>query len=174
MARLLSSIYIAVMVIICLNILIAYLSNTFTSVYSKAVENTQMQRAINVLTVEKFLTKKRKEKYLNYVRECASPEIVSMTTTVASAGTREVEKNVDQLQKDFKKSHEILTKRFSKKVGKGKISAFDVLLRDVEKLKTLHNDTVWLTTGSSPTSLFTRCDWLIQRIKCNIVKLYKS
>ena len=32
MARLLSAIYIAIMVIVCLNILIAYLSNTFTSV----------------------------------------------------------------------------------------------------------------------------------------------
>ncbi len=146
MARLLSSLYITFMVIICLNILIAYLSNTFTSVYSKAVENTSMQRAINVLTIEKFLTKKRKDIYFRYVREHASPEIVSsMANGISAADTRQIEKNAGQLQKDFKKSHEILNQRFSRQVGKGKISAFDVLLRDVKKLKNLQNNTVCAT-----------------------------
>ena len=60
-----------------------------------------------------------------------------------SADKRQAGKNAEQLQKDFKKSHEILTQRFSRKVGKGQISAFDVLLRDVEKLKNLQNKTVW-------------------------------
>ena len=142
MARLLSALYIAIMVIVCLNILIAYLSNTFTSVYSKAVENTSMQRAINILTIEKFLTKKRTEIYFRYVREHASPEIVASSATGMFEDPRQVEKNVEQQRKDFKKSHEILTQRFSRRVGKGKISAFDVLLRDVEKLKNLQNHTV--------------------------------
>ena len=143
MARLLSAIFITVMVIVCLNILIAYLSNTFTTVYSKAVENTSMQRAINVLNIEKFLTKKRKEIYFRYVREHASPEIVSSVAAELSADPRQLGKNAEQLQKDCKKSHEILTQRFSRQVGKGKISTFDVLLRDVARLKSLQNETVW-------------------------------
>lgn len=142
MARLLGAIYVTVMVIVCLNILIAYLSNTFTSVYSKAVENTSMQRAINILTVEKFLTKNRREIYFRYVRENASPEMVSSSSSVVPMDVRQVAKSAEQVQKDFKKSHEVLTQRFSKKVGKGKISAFDVLLEDVEKLKILQNSTV--------------------------------
>lgn len=143
MARLLSAVFIAVMVIVCLNILIAYLSNTFTTVYSKAVENTSMQRAINILNIEKFLTKNRRNVYFQYVREHASPEKVSSMTTEMSADNRQVGKNAEELQKDFRKGHEILTQRFGRKVGKGKISAFDVLLRDVEKLKNLQNETVW-------------------------------
>ena len=142
MARLLSALYIAIMVIVCLNILIAYLSNTFTLVYSKAVENTSMQRAINILTIEKFLMKKRQEIYFRYVREHASPEIVTSLATGMSADARQVEKNAEQLRKDFKKSHDILIQRFSRLVGKGKISAFDVLLRDVEKLKKLQKSAV--------------------------------
>ncbi|XP_028402736.1 uncharacterized protein LOC114525550 isoform X2 [Dendronephthya gigantea] len=142
MARLLGAVYVAVMVIVCLNILIAYLSNTFTSVYSKAVENTSMQRAINVLTVEKFLTKNRKERYFRYVRENASPEVVSSSSLVITSDVRQSAKSAEQMQKDFKTSHEVLTQRFSRKVGKGKISTFDVLLGDVEKLKDLQNSTV--------------------------------
>lgn len=141
MARLLGAFYISIMVIVCLNILIAYLSNTFQTVYDKAVENTSMQRAINVLTVEKFLTKNRKEMYFRYVREHASPAVVYSLAS-GMAETRQEEKNAEQVKTDFRKSYDILNERFGRKIGKGNISAFDVVLRDVQKLKRLQRTTV--------------------------------
>ena len=102
-----------------------------------------MQRAINVLTIEKFLTKNRIEIYFRYVRENASPEFVPTSTEMT--GGREAGKSNEQFHKDFKTSHNTLMDRFSRRVGKGKISAFDALLQDVEKLKTLHNETVHLS-----------------------------
>ena len=124
-----------------MNILIAYLSNTFTLVYSNAVENTTMQRAINILNIERFLTKARIRKYFNFIRTNASPETVQ-SSVVDLSDKRSAEKTAKQFRNNFEKTHDILTQRFKRRVGKAKKSTFDILLRDVDRLKTGQNKTV--------------------------------
>ena len=85
-----------------------------------------MQRAINVLTIEKFLSKNWIEIYFRYVRENASPEFVPTSTEMT--GVRQGGKNNEQFHKDFKTSKSILMERFSRRVGKGRIGAFDVFI----------------------------------------------
>ena len=129
-ARILVVLYVTAMTIVTLNLLIALLSDTFSRVYSNAVANTIMQRAIKIVESERTLTKKQKLHYKEYMKMNCSPEIIKMQVASwdSNKGSRVIEKEMCDDIVDMKN---ILDDRFGKIYGKDKSSDFDGLMKDI-------------------------------------------
>ncbi|CAD5123450.1 DgyrCDS11796 [Dimorphilus gyrociliatus] len=66
--------WLALSAIIMLNLIIALMSDTFQRVYDNARANAAMQKAITILNIEEGLTKKKREKFREYIHNYCSPE----------------------------------------------------------------------------------------------------
>ena len=73
MAQILVGTYFALTGVVCLNLYIALLSDTFSRVYAQAQANAVMQQAQLVLMVEKSLPKKKKIKFGHYMKDECGP-----------------------------------------------------------------------------------------------------
>lgn len=75
MAQILCGSYLAVSAIVCLNLFIALMSDTFQRVYDNAKANAAMQRAITVLSFEENMSRKKQEKMRRYFNQKLAPEV---------------------------------------------------------------------------------------------------
>ena len=73
MAQVLVGSYLALAGIVCFNLYIALLSNTFTDAYGQAQATALMQQATVIISVEKNLTKKQKIKFGHHMQNECSP-----------------------------------------------------------------------------------------------------
>jgi hypothetical protein len=134
MARILVALYVTAVTIVTLNLLIALLTDTFSRVYSNAVANTIMQRAMKVVDGKNLLTKSRQLKYEEHMRTNCSPEVMNIevkernTLSDEQIAKREVESQLLYL-------NELLLDRFGKVYGKSHLSDFDALSNDIKLLR---------------------------------------
>ena len=75
MAQILCGTYLAVFAIVCLNLFIALMSDTFQRVYDNAKANAAMQRAITVLSFEESMSRRKQEKMRRYFNQKLAPEV---------------------------------------------------------------------------------------------------
>ncbi|XP_066925009.1 uncharacterized protein [Clytia hemisphaerica] len=76
MAQILCGSYLALAGVVCLNMYIALLSDTFARVYSQAKATAVMQQAKTIIALEGKLNKFHKSKYAHYMlRECSPQEV---------------------------------------------------------------------------------------------------
>ena len=73
MAQILVGTYFAMTSVVCLNLYIALLSDTFSRVYAQAQANAVMQQAQLILLVEKSLSKAKKTKFGHVMQEECGP-----------------------------------------------------------------------------------------------------
>ncbi|XP_053571917.1 transient receptor potential cation channel subfamily V member 6 [Bombina bombina] len=73
MAYILCGTFLGVSAILCVNLLIALLADTFQRVYDNATANAAMQQASMLLQIEENLSKKRKYKFEKYLHSTCSP-----------------------------------------------------------------------------------------------------
>ena len=73
MAKLMLGVYLVVTSIVCMNLYIALLSDTFSRIYSEAQANSAILRAKVILSIENGLSKKTKMKYHEYIQTHCSP-----------------------------------------------------------------------------------------------------
>ncbi|XP_070555880.1 transient receptor potential cation channel subfamily V member 3-like isoform X2 [Ptychodera flava] len=73
MADILCGTFLAVSAVLCLNLMIALLSDTFQRVYDNAQQNAAMQQAAIILGVEDGLSKKKKHKFYKYIKDSCNP-----------------------------------------------------------------------------------------------------
>lgn len=139
-ARILVVLYVIAMTIVTLNLLIALLSDTFTRVYSNAVSNTIMQRAIKIVESERCLTKSKKSHYKEHMRMNCSPEIIKIQVAPWNKG-KESKAIEAEVYDDILNAKSILNDRCGKIYGKDKTSDFDGVVKDVRKI-CQHDDDV--------------------------------
>lgn len=139
-ARILVVLYVIAMTIVTLNLLIALLSDTFTRVYSNAVSNTIMQRAIKIVESERCLTKSKKSHYKEFMRMNCSPEIIKIQVAPWNKG-KESKAIEAEVYDDILNAKSILNDRCGKIYGKDKTSDFDGVVKDVRKI-CQHDDDV--------------------------------
>lgn len=64
--------------ILCINLFIALLSNTFQRIYDNATSNAVMQQAAIILNIEDGMNKKKRKKMRKFIHEHCSPESLSL------------------------------------------------------------------------------------------------
>ncbi len=141
MARLLCGSFIAVAAIVTLNLLIALLTNTFERLYENAIANAVMQRARTILLLEKCLWRGQEAKYYDFIKENASPEIISKNIGRLLSLDRE-EATIERVRDDVKGIVDTLTAKFGKKFRKGKKSDLDFVRTDVSKVRRFQEEIV--------------------------------
>ena len=138
MARILVVLYVTAVTIVTLNLLIALLSDTFSRVYSNAVANTIMQRALKVVDAERMLSKKKKLQYREFMKTNCSPEVLRM-----SFDGRRVESPSEIAETEIATEVQImkgvLDDRFSKVYGE-KTCDFDAILKQVTVVRNKQDD----------------------------------
>ena len=75
MAQILCGSYFALAGVVCMNLYIALLSDTFARVYAQAQANAVMQLAQFVILLESKLGKEKRLKFAHYIQDECSPEV---------------------------------------------------------------------------------------------------
>lgn len=112
MARLLCGTYIVVSGIVCLNLFIALLSDTFQRVYDNAQANAQMLRASRVLNFEDNFSRLRRERYQRRLHKHCSPEISYYDDDMTDAAETELKRMTHQIKNEVDLMKEYLLQRF--------------------------------------------------------------
>ncbi len=141
MARLLCGGFIAIAAIVTLNLLIALLTNTFERLYENAIANAVMQRAQTILLLEKSLRRKQMSEYYNFIKEKASPEVISRNLGRLLTTDKD-EATIERVRDDVKVIMDILGEQFKKKFQKGKKSDLDFVRMDISKLRRIQEEMV--------------------------------
>ena len=134
MARLLCGSFIAISAIVMLNLLIALLTNTFERLYENAIANAVMQRAQTILLLQKSLRQKQKSRYYNFIKEKASPEVISRNLGRLMTMDND-EATIERVRDDVREIMNILGEQFGKKFRKGKKSDSNLLQMDICKVQ---------------------------------------
>ena len=75
MAQILCGTYFALAGVVCMNLYIALLSDTFARVYSYVQANAVMQQAKTIIMLEESLNKFYRSKFGHYMQEKCSPQV---------------------------------------------------------------------------------------------------
>ena len=75
MAQILCGSYFALAGVVCMNLYIALLSDTFARVYAQAQANAVMQLAQSVILLESKLGKEKRLKFSHYLQDECSPKV---------------------------------------------------------------------------------------------------
>ena len=126
MARFLCASYIIVSGIVCLNLFIALLSDTFQRVYDNVKANAQMLRASRVLNFEDNFSKKRRERYQRRIQRRCAPEISYYDDDMTDASDTELKRMTHQIKQDVDKMKTFL----DEKLGPSEGDALDNLNHD--------------------------------------------
>ncbi|XP_072170292.1 uncharacterized protein [Diadema setosum] len=84
--------FLMISAILCINVLIALLSNTFQRVYDNATAIALMQQTSIILNIEEGLNKSRRRKYHQYIREVCSPQTLYYDDDMTSEGAEDLRK----------------------------------------------------------------------------------
>ena len=78
MAQILCGSYLALSGVVCMNLYIALLSDTFARVYAQAKATAVMQQAKTIIKLEGKLAKFYRSKYAHYFHKECSPQVNSL------------------------------------------------------------------------------------------------
>lgn len=140
MADILIVLYVTTVTIVTLNLLIALLTDTFSRVYSNAVANTIMQRAIKIVEAERTLTKRNKMKYREHMNTNCSPEVIKLSFDGRNTEKPSQEKEEQKMYLNIRCIKKVLDYRFRKVYGVDKTSDFEAIIGDIKKLNDRQDD----------------------------------
>ncbi|KAH9499868.1 hypothetical protein Btru_076794 [Bulinus truncatus] len=100
MADLLLGTWFMLSAILCLNLFIALLSDTFQRVYDNAHANAVMQRAIFLINIWEGLKTARKKQFLDYIAECCNPLQDEYDDDMTQVGEDDIKKITVQIKDD--------------------------------------------------------------------------
>ncbi|XP_041358930.1 transient receptor potential cation channel subfamily V member 3-like isoform X1 [Gigantopelta aegis] len=101
MADILIGTWLALSAILCLNLFIALLSDTFQRVYDNAQSNAVMQKAITILNIWEGMSKKRQMKFLKFVHTECNPKRDTYDDDVTTSGEEDLKKVTIQIKEEL-------------------------------------------------------------------------
>ncbi|CAH1772535.1 unnamed protein product [Owenia fusiformis] len=111
MADILVGLWLSLSAILCLNLFIALLSDTFQRVYDNAQANAVMQKAITILSLEGGMSFKRREKFRKHIHTNCAPEEKFYDDDTTTEGGDDLKKVTLQIKDDLDQLRERLDDR---------------------------------------------------------------
>ena len=108
MARLLCGTYIVFSGIVCLNLFIALLSDTFQRVYDNAKANAQMLRASTMLQLEDVITKGRMNRFRQHIQYRCAPEIMYYDDDMSDPSNADLKRMTHQIKEGVDRMHQMM------------------------------------------------------------------
>ncbi|XP_041483954.1 transient receptor potential cation channel subfamily A member 1-like isoform X2 [Lytechinus variegatus] len=126
--------FLMISAILCINVLIAMLSNTFQRVYDNATAIAIMQQTKIILSIEDGLAKKKKRKYFDYIRAFCSPQSLYYDDDMTSEGGDDLKKMTFQIKDSLQELDEYIREE-QHHAHNGNISS---LRSEIEEMKQSH------------------------------------
>ncbi|XP_038057678.1 uncharacterized protein LOC119729193 isoform X2 [Patiria miniata] len=108
MAYILITTFLFLSALLCINLFIALLSDTFQRVYDNAKSNAAMQQASIILGIEESLSKKKLYKYRRFIHTQANPESLYYDDDQTESGESDLKKVTFQIKDDLDEMKESL------------------------------------------------------------------
>ncbi|KAL5020929.1 hypothetical protein ScPMuIL_000084 [Solemya velum] len=112
MAYLLVGTWLALSAILCLNLFIALLSETFQRVYDNAQANAVMQKAITILSVWEKLSKNQQKDFYGYISKHCSPLTEDYDDDVTDGAEEDLKKVTVQIKEQLDEMQEMWVNKF--------------------------------------------------------------
>ncbi|XP_078610224.1 uncharacterized protein LOC144881203 isoform X4 [Branchiostoma floridae x Branchiostoma japonicum] len=107
-ADLLLAMFFFVSAILCINLFIALLSDTFQRVYDNAVSNAIMQQAQTILGLEASMSKRKREKFKAMIHSQCAPLPEYYDDDMTSAEGDDLQKITFQIMEEVEQMHEMM------------------------------------------------------------------
>ena len=101
MAQILCGSYFALAGVVCMNLYIALLSDTFARVYAQAQANAVMQLAQFVILLESKLGKEKRLKFAHYIQDECSPEVYFLLVKLIRDNNKEAMTHFSNISSKF-------------------------------------------------------------------------
>ncbi|KAK6191478.1 hypothetical protein SNE40_003156 [Patella caerulea] len=98
MATILVWSWLALSAVLCLNLFIALLSDTFQRIYDNAIANSVMQRAITILSIWEKMSKRQKYKFQDFIDKKCSPIEDYYDDDLTETGEADIQKVTVQIK----------------------------------------------------------------------------
>lgn len=137
MAKVLCGTYIAVSGVICLNLFIALMSDTFQRVYDNVRANAVMQQASTILSLEKNLSVSNRRAFTNYVYTRCNPEELYYDDDSSEGEERDLQRMTHQIKEQVDHIYLHINEQDNERRKKGNGSSNDLhkLREEVKKLE---------------------------------------
>ena len=143
MARLLCALYLIFSAIICLNLFIALMSDTFQRVYDNAKANAVMEQAAMILNLESKLSVNKRKACSDFIQNSCNPEELYYDDDAVNDMEGELKKVTFQVKEQLDDVHEILNEVHSGQSLKSRFeSDLDALKETVSELRRQQLNTV--------------------------------
>ena len=142
MSRLLCATFIFFVGIICLNLFIALMSDTFQRVYDNAKATAVMQRAKFINEIEITITSSRLQRHNDWIVQHCAPlvsyyddDAVDSDTTTIKRMTQQINENVDELRTHFTNNQQGTGENINNRHGTGENINNQALKEEIHDLK---------------------------------------
>lgn len=137
MAKVLCGTYIAFSGVICLNLFIALMSDTFQRVYDNVKANAVMQQASTILTLEKNLSASKRRAFTNYIYTRCSPEELYYDDDSSEGEEKDLQRMTHQIKEQVDHISAHINEQDNDRKRKGNASTNDIhkLREDLKKLE---------------------------------------
>ncbi|XP_059144999.1 uncharacterized protein LOC131932143 [Physella acuta] len=98
--------------VLCLNLFIALMSDTFQRVYDNAQANSIMQRAIIILNIWESMRRPSKEKFLAYIYASCKPLVDDYDDDMTQSGEEDIKKVTFQIKEEIENLQEMFRLQF--------------------------------------------------------------
>ncbi|XP_028415191.1 transient receptor potential cation channel subfamily V member 5-like [Dendronephthya gigantea] len=117
MAQILCGTYLAVSAIVCLNLFIALMSDTFQRVYDNANANAVMQKASTILSLETDMAGRRRDLFMKHIHTKCAPEEMYYDDDSVEPQSGELEKLTHQINDKVLEVEELVKTSLEERKG---------------------------------------------------------
>lgn len=137
MAKVLCGTYIAASGVICLNLFIALMSDTFQRVYDNVKANAVMQQASTILSLEKSLSASKRRAFTNFIHTRCNPEELYYDDDLPESEEKDLQRMTHQIKEQVDHIYMHINEQDSERRKKGNGSSTDVhkLREEIKKLE---------------------------------------
>lgn len=115
MAKILVGLWLALSAVLCLNLFIALLSDTFQRVYDNAQANAVMQKALMTLSIWESMTSSRRNAFYHYMETSCNPFKEYYDDDMTEEGEEDMKKVTIQIKEDLDDLRDAFDTKFGKR-----------------------------------------------------------
>lgn len=115
MAKILVGLWLALSAVLCLNLFIALLSDTFQRVYDNAQANAVMQKALMTLSIWESMTNSRRNAFYSYMETSCNPFKEYYDDDMTEEGEEDMKKVTIQIKEDLDDLRDAFDSKFGKR-----------------------------------------------------------
>lgn len=137
MSKILCGTYIAFSAIICLNLFIALMSDTFQRVYDNVKANSVMQQASTITNLENSLSVMKRRNFANFIHSRCCPDELYYDDDIVDDEESDLKRMTHQIKDSLDEVHELLKLQKMNKNGRNNASTPEAeqLREDIKRLE---------------------------------------